>query len=206
MSNTSTTSGAAPTQAAETCPHCNGTGINQSGHPCLLCHCTGYRPGTGYLPMADAASVAAATVHAVTAEQAVAIVEQFRSILYRSTRVDGSDVLDPAIDDSVDNFEYLAGVLEDAGLAPVAAMPYQPVTLIPLATPQGRIGVRGALDQARESARVAELDLREALGRISASSPAWFVLYDLIEPMTKIAARLQQLSIVVGESKEGGAA
>lgn len=59
-----------------------------------------------------------------------------------------------------------------------------------------------ALEKARESARVAELDLRAALLAIGIhDSPAFFVLLDLVVPQARIAERLSQLSIMVSENE-----
>lgn len=52
-----------------------------------------------------------------------------------------------------------------------------------------------AVETARASARNAELDLRQALNAASGDSDglAWLLLYDLIEPATKLADRIADI-------------
>lgn len=58
------------------------------------------------------------------------------------------------------------------------------------------------VEKARESARVAELDLRAALNAAAGQGAAWMVLYDLIEPAVKQEQRLAQLAQLIGGTEE----
>lgn len=75
---------------------------------------------------------------------------------------------------------------------------FEPVEALP--TPMRHSALLAAVEKARESARVHELDLRAALSAAT-SSLAWFPLYDLVRPLVGIVERLDAVG---ARLQEGG--
>lgn len=80
------------------------------------------------------------TRHTITAAEAVNLLSQIRAIVYerctytfaeRLLSPAGERVMDPSTELDSETCEYVAGVFEDAGLAPEAIEAPQPLELIP---------------------------------------------------------------------------